>query len=233
MSVDPKRRQLLALALFPDMSAFFQALTPPPDSYAEWFRAVQADDAAKLQQLLARGFDPNTLEPERYETALILAVRNKAQKVLAVLLATPGVNLDARSQNGDTALMIAAFKSNLPVASALIDKGAEINQSGWTALHYAASAGSDAIVKILLEHAAYIDAESPNKTTPLMMAVLSARLSTVKLLLEEGADLAVKNERGFSALAIAEAQAHQQIISLLRNFSNAGSASDSGNNAGN
>ena len=65
MSVDPKRRQLLALALLPDMSEFFQSLIPPPDSYAEWFRAVQTDDAVKVQQLLARGFDPNTLEAAR------------------------------------------------------------------------------------------------------------------------------------------------------------------------
>ncbi len=223
MPVDPKRRQLLALALLPDMSEFFRALTPPPDSYAEWFRAVQADDAAKVQLLLARGFDPNTLDSQRYETALILAVRNNAQKVIANLLAAPGVNLDARAQNGDTALMIAAYKSNVAVATALIDKGAEINRPGWTALHYAAASGCDELVKILLEHAAYIDAESPNKTTPLMMAVRGMHLKTVQLLLEEGADPALKNERGLSAIGFAEAQSSRQIINLLRSFSDAGS----------
>ena len=223
MLVNPKRRQLLALALLPDMSEFFQSLTPPPDSYSEWFRAVQADDAAKVQQLLARGFDPNTLEAARFETALILAVRNSAQKVFAKLLDAPGVNLDARAQNGDTALMIAAFKSNVAVATALIDKGAEINRPGWTALHYAAASGCDELVKILLEHAAYIDAESPNKTTPLMMAVRGMHVKTVQLLLEEGADATLKNERGLSALDVAEAQASGQIIKLLRNFASAGS----------
>lgn len=224
MSVDPGRRQLLALALLPDMSEFFRALTPPPDSFSAWFRAVQADDANSLQQLLARGFDPNTLEPEQFDTALILAVRNNAQKVFAQLLVTPGVNLDARSKNGDTALMIAAFKSNIPLATALVEKGAEINRQGWTALHYAAASGCDELVKLLLDHAAYIDAESPNKTTPLMMAVRGAHLKTVRLLLEEGADLTLTNERGLSALDFADAQASRQIINLLRNFANTGSA---------
>jgi ankyrin repeat protein len=213
MAVDPVRRQLLALALLPDMDGFFKGLKPAPDSFSAWFRAVQADEAVKLQALLARGFDPNTLEPERFDTALILAVRNNAQQVFALLLATPAVNLDARSKNGDTALMIAAYQSNLALATALIDKGAEINRPGWTALHYAATAGCDAIVKILLEHAAYIDAESPNKTTPLMMAVHGAHLTTVKLLLDEGADPTVKNEQGLSALDLAKAQ---QIINILR-----------------
>ena len=219
MSFDPARRQLLALALLPDMSSFFQTFKVVPDSFNEWFRAVQADDAIKLQQLLARGFDPNTLEPERYDTALILAVRNQAQKVIALLLATPAVNLDARSKNGDTALMIAAFKSNIPLATALIEHGAEINRPGWTALHYAAAVGCDAIVKILLENAAYIDAESPNKTTPLMMAVRGSHLTTVQLLLEEGADLTLKNEQALSALDIADTQSNQQLKDLLRKFS--------------
>lgn len=219
MAVDPARRQLLALALLPDMSSFFETFKPVPDSYNEWFRAVQADDDSKLKQLLARGFDPNTLEPERFDTALILSVRNNAKKVLALLLATPSVNLDARSKNGDTALMIAAFQSNVPLATQLIEKGAEINRPGWTALHYAAAAGCDAIVKILLENAAYIDAESPNKTTPLMMAVYRVHLTTVQLLLEEGADWKLKNELGLSALDLAETQPDQQINNLLRNFS--------------
>jgi len=218
MAVDIARRQLLVLAVLPDMSSFFEALKPVPDSYSEWFRAVQADDDRKLQHLLARGFDPNTLEPERYDTALILAVRHNAKKVFALLMTTPSLNLDTRSKNGDTALMIAAFQSNVLFATELIEKGAEINRPGWTALHYAASAGCDAIVKILLENAAYIDAESPNKTTPLMMAVRGAHLATVQLLLDEGADATLKNELGLSALDIAEAQSQQKIISLLRSF---------------
>ena len=222
MSVDPSRRQLLALALLPDISSFFQVFKAEPNSFNEWFRAVQASDTITLNQLLARGFDPNTLEPERYDTALILAVRNKAQKVITFLLATPEVNLDARSKNGDTALMIAAFNANVPLAAKLIEQGAEINRPGWTALHYAAAAGCDAIVKNLLENAAYIDAESPNKTTPLMMAVRGSHLTTVRLLLEEGADPTLKNERGLSALDLAEAQSQQQLISLLRNFLKSG-----------
>lgn len=219
MTVDQGRRQLLALALLPDMSSFFETLKPVPDSYNEWFRAVQADDDSKLKQLLARGFDPNTLEPERFDTALILAVRNNAKKIFSLLLATPSVILDARSKNGDSALMIAAFKSNVPFATQLIEKGAEINRPGWTALHYAAAAGCDAIVKILLENAAYIDAESPNKTTPLMMAVRGVHLTTVQLLLDEGADWQLKNERGLTALDFAAAQPDQQIIHLLHKLS--------------
>ena len=86
----------------------------------------------------------------------------------------------------------------------LIAHGAEVNKTGWTALHYAAYAGNDAIVSILLEHAAYIDAAAPDNVTPLMMAVRANKTSVVKLLLAEGADPTLTTDQGDNALAIAK-----------------------------
>jgi uncharacterized protein len=166
----PFRRRLLLAGLFPGLQRWFEPLQPKPDSYTAWFEAARMDDVKLCKDLLARGFDSNTIEPEKLDTALLIAVRQGAAKVTQLLLSTPGVNLDARSRNGDSSLMLAAFKKDLPTAQALIERGAEINRPGWTALHYAATAGSLPIVRLLLDHDAYIDAESPNKTTPLMMA---------------------------------------------------------------
>ena len=42
----------------------------------------------------------------------------------------------------------------------------------------------DAVVKLLLDHDAYIDTASPNGTTPLMMAARGNHPSTVTLLLD-------------------------------------------------
>jgi ankyrin repeat protein len=162
----PYRRRLLVAGLFPGLQRWLEPLPPKPDSFSAWFQAARVDDAAVSRDLLARGFDPNTIEPELLDTALLIAVRQGSKKVFRLLLSTPGVNLDARSRNGDTALMLSAYKKDLAGAQALIDKGAEINRPEWTALHYAAAAGSLPLVRLLLDHDAYIDAESPNKTTP-------------------------------------------------------------------
>jgi ankyrin repeat protein len=212
---NPERRQLLAAAVLPGLERLLTPLSKKPDSYTEWFDAIHLDDASRCRQLLQRGFDPNTIEPERFDTGLILSVRKKAWKVFGLLLSAKGVQLDARSRNGDTALMIAAFNGEAAAAARLIDKGAEINRPGWTALHYAAASGNLPIVRNLLDHSAYIDAESPNKTTPLMMAARAGHEKVVILLLEEGADVMMKNELGLDAIDFAKSQERTAIVRIL------------------
>ena len=55
------------------------------------------------------------------------------------------------------------------------------------------------IIKLLLENHAYIDAESPNGTTPLMMASMYGNAEAVQLLIDEGADPMLKNSQGLTA----------------------------------
>lgn len=211
----PSRRRLLVAGLFPELQRWFEPLPPKKDSYSAWFQAARSDEVAVIRDLLARGFDPNTIEPTLLDTALLVAVRQNAARVFKLLVATAGVNLDVRSRNGDTALMLAAYKKDLASAQALIDKGAEINRPEWTALHYAAASGSLPIVRLLVEHDAYLDAESPNKTTPLMMAARGGHRDIVEFLLEQGADLHTKNELGLTAVDFARAQGHRPLADFL------------------
>jgi ankyrin repeat protein len=184
-------------------------------AYDDYFRAVKLDEVKLVRSLLQRGFDPNTVEEERAETGLIIAVREDANKVFELLLNTKDVNLDARARNGDSALMIAAYKGKYDAVKTLLDKGAEPNQTGWAALHYAAAIGNNPIVQLLLDHSAYIDAESPNQTTPIMMAARGGHILTVKLLLDEGADLTLKNGAGMTALDFARAGGFKDIVEGL------------------
>jgi ankyrin repeat protein len=183
--------------------------------YDDWFKAIKLDGDEHVRTLLRRGMDPNTVDEERGDTGLILAAREGSDKVFNVLLQTKGVNLDARSRNGDTALMLAAYRGNLAAVRALLDKGAEPNQTGWTALHYAATVGNNDIVALLLDRSAYIDAESPNQTTPIMMAARGGHILTVKLLLDEGADATLKNGAGMTAIDFAKAGEFKDIVEGL------------------
>ena len=187
-------------------------------SYQEFFNAVRHDQWYQIQQLLQRGFDPNTIDPERGETGLMLSLREDHLRAAEVLLKAPGLDVEIKARNGDTALMIAAISNNKPAVEALLAQDAEVNRPGWTPLHYAASSGADAIVQLLLDNYAYIDAESPNKTTPLMMAARGGQTSTVLLLVEAGADPTLKNELGFSALDLAKKFDHAGTADRLQEW---------------
>jgi hypothetical protein len=184
-------------------------------AYDDFFKAVKMDDARTVKILLARGFDPNIVEPKFGHTGMILALHEGSMEVFNVLLNSPGIDIEAKASNGDTALMVACYKGNLAAAEALVAKGAEINRPGWTPLHYAAASGSNEIVQMLLDKSAYIDAESPNKTTPLMMAARAGHIMTVKLLLDEGADATLKNDLGMTAIDFAQKHDHTDIAEGL------------------
>lgn len=189
-------------------------------SFDDFFIAVAKDDVATVRQLAQRGFDLNTRNAQG-EHALFLAIRGDAPQVTDFLLGQGKVDVEARTGKDESPLMIAAIKGQLDLARRLIERKAEVNKPGWTPLHYAASHAGDnstAMVRLLLEHHAYIDAESPNKTTPLMMAAQYGTAGVVKLLLEEGADPLLKNERGLTAIDFARQANRQASADIIAAF---------------
>ena len=171
-------------------------------SYEDFFRALKQDDATLVAALIQRGFDPNTRSPEG-QHALFLVIREPAPKVLAVLLQWPRIEIEPRSPQDESPLMMAALAGNLQLVRQLIARDADVNKPGWAPLHYAATNGHVAVMRLLLQHHAYIDASSPNGTTPLMMAAQYGTPEATKLLLEEGADPLLKNQMGLSAIDFA------------------------------
>lgn len=186
-------------------------------AYDDFFTAIRQDDAKTVQSLLQRGFDPNTRDPKSMH-GLFLALREPSPKVAHILINAPKIDLNAITGDGETPLMMAVFKGQTELAIAMIDKGADVNKPGWTPLHYAATSGNVQLIKILLENHAYIDAESPNKTTPLMMAAHYGTPGAVKLLLEEGADVSLKNELSLSAIDFAQAAKKQDSVDVISAF---------------
>ncbi len=171
-------------------------------SYEDFFKAVRLDDVKTVQALLQRGFDPNTVSPNG-SPALMLAVREPSLKVAQLLASWPKIKTEVRNDKDESVLMLAALKGYLPLVKQLVDNDADVNKPGWTPLHYAASTGQVAVIEFLLDNSAYIDAESPNGSTPLMMAAMYGSPEAVKVLIQAGADLNIKNQLGLTALDFA------------------------------
>jgi len=186
-------------------------------AFDDFFKAIVFDQVSVVGSLIKRGMDPNT-PTEKGEPALVFAIRSGAQKTVAHLLKQPGIQIDATNTADETALMLAANSNDLASAKLLIEAGASVNRPNWTPLHYAASKGHTAMMRVLIENDAYIDAESPNGTTPLMMAAYYATPNAVKLMLEEGADPTLQNQDGQTALALAASKDKLQSVKYIRAF---------------
>lgn len=171
-------------------------------SYEDFFQAIKQDNPAVVATLLGRGFDPNALDPKGVH-GLFTALQEGALKVADVLIAWPKTQVEWRSRQDESPLMIAAIRGHADLARKLVERGADVNKPGWTPLHYAATGGHTAIMDMLIENHAYLDAESPNKTTPLMMAAHYGTAAAVKVLLEAGADPLLRNELGLTAIDFA------------------------------
>jgi uncharacterized protein len=189
-------------------------------SYDDFFVAITRDDPNAITELLERGFDANTVDPKGRQ-GLFLALQLGSLKAADVLIAWPKTQVEWRSAKDESPLMIAALKGYQEQVRKLIARDADVNKTGWTPLHYAATAGNVEMIALLLDENAYIDAESPNKTTPLMMAAMYGSTPAVRALLEAGADPTLRNQLGLSAVDFAQRgkrpDAAELIAAAIRN----------------
>jgi uncharacterized protein len=204
-------KQLIVLSGFIFPNSLFAG------AYDDFFSAIRQDNAGAVESLLQRGFDPNTRDPKNM-SGLFLALRERSPKVAQVLVNEPNIDLNPITADGETPLMIAVFTGQTELAILMIDKGADVNKPGWTPLHYAATSANVRLIKVLLDNHAYIDSESPNKTTPLMMAAHYGSPGAVKLLLEEGADVSLRNDVGLTAVEFAQNANKQDSVDVISAF---------------
>jgi ankyrin repeat protein len=111
---------------------------------------------------------------------------------VAEALLPMGANVEAALPSGYTPLDAAAFGGATKTASVLLEHGAKPNaagKDGTTPLEDAAAKGFDVMAAMLIDRGARVNQTNADTgTTPLYAAASSEHLSTVKLLLERGAN---------------------------------------------
>jgi ankyrin repeat protein len=119
---------------------------------------------------------------------------------------------------------VRSVKSMLAMlAASSVDVNAH-DESGVTALHHAARAGSVKSIQALLQAGADVDPPNVHPIyhvysagpTPLIDAVKNGELAAVKALLKAGADLGCEDERNMTALAHAEHRRDIKCANALR-----------------
>lgn len=205
------RRQALVSGCAALLGLCLPALAQDED---ELFRAIHQDNAQAVRRLLSAGANPNARN-DKGHPALYLALQEDALAAAGALLADRRLQPEQRNRNDESPLMMAALKGHLAIARQLFALGAHVNKPGWAALHYAATGGHLAVMDWLLEEHAFIDAQSPNGTTPLMMAAMYGSPEAVKLLIQAGADLQMRNDKGMTAIDFAQSANRQNAVELL------------------
>ncbi|MFM7699082.1 MAG: ankyrin repeat domain-containing protein, partial [Limnohabitans sp.] len=91
-------------------------------SYEDFFSSIHFDRSDTIQELLDRGFDPNTVN-EKGIPALVLAMESKAWKCAMVLIQYKKIHLNSTNLNDENALMLAAIHNEADIAQLLVQKG--------------------------------------------------------------------------------------------------------------
>ncbi len=155
------------------------------------------------------------------EAADTLSSAVKRDDIAAMIdLLDRGHSLDRKVEAGYTPLMIATGLGNSQLVQLLLDRGADVHildtNMGASALHKAAQSGVIDVAKLLIEHGAFVDLQSPTLGhTPLIDAVWHKRTAMVRYLLAQGARTELKTHYGATALEFAHRDQLTEIARLL------------------
>ena len=156
-----------------------------------------------LQELIARGIDPKTLN-DQGENAMFMAARatRNRQNGKAVFAYLEGLGLEAgrvNTHSQNLLHLLAGRNEDLDLFAHLLEKGLDVNlqdDQGTTPLITAASGNDPGVVKLLAESVDDIDLADKKGRTALAMAVAGNTPEVVACLLDRGADALVKDQSG-------------------------------------
>lgn len=148
--------------------------------------------------------------------ALIEAARNDDQTAVVDLL-RQGADVNARDEDGTTALAMAADHSNVPLAELLLSKGANpdlTNELGIGPLMLSIANGSMPMVRLLIDKGASPEVARENGETPLMTAARLGQVETMQRLLARGANVNARDKK-FGQTALMWAAGNPAAVRLL------------------
>lgn len=196
------------------VTIFLSASTHAQTAGYDFWHAIEIDNARSVASQLKDGVDPNSRD-DKGQVALYVALRGQSLSVAQELAAAPKLDPNAVNAVGETPLMMAALRGQVPIMETLIARGAAVHKDGWAPIHYAASSEEPKAVALLLDRGAPIDAKGPGGNTALMMAARYGKESVVDLLLARGADRTLRNDYGETPAMRAKAGGRDFLVPKL------------------
>jgi ankyrin repeat protein len=172
--------------------------------------ACETNDLAMLQEALKANTVDQRSPNQSYTPLMVAANRNHLQLVDYLIRA--GADVNARSESGETALMLAARSSNslgvYQTVTLLISAGANpnlVSDGGNSPLMEAAYSGHANALGLLIESGANINHTNKYLETALLVGSLShGTVAAVKTLIDAGANLRHRDCDGATAIDLAQ-----------------------------
>ncbi len=170
-----------------------------------------------VKLLIAKGARLNT-KMDDGRTALHLAINNNCNRIARLLIKHMRYH-DVKDNKGTTPLRLAAENNNEAIVKLLLTRGAvdfNYKKKYGTVLHCVARYGfAEAIDYLITVKKMSINLLDKDRNSPLMYAAASGRNKVVKYLIANGADIALKNDRGESVLQVAARHGKTATVALL------------------
>ena len=220
----PTRSAVMALC---DAGAAVQAATGEGVSALHF--AAQYGRPEVVHALLSRGADPDAAT-RMGETPLHYAALAGAGTDCMAALLDAGADIDEETDEGVTALMVAARRARLDMVEWLLDHGARVDArtvTGDTALIMASDGRNELTrdfsfnsrieqcLRLLVQAGADINAANDGGVTAVLAATWGFDAGRVSCLLELGADPNIADRDGRSPLSVAQANGHGAMVEAL------------------
>jgi ankyrin repeat protein len=190
-------------------------------------RASERGFVLVLLELIERGgADVNAQETQWLRTSLHMAAERGFSQVVKVLLAH-GANPNLVDRQKASPLMLAIEHGDASICEQLLDAGSRVNlrnNQDMNALHIACQEGNEKILRMLVNvrkrpnNNSDVEARCVTKegvTTPLHLAAKIGNAGCVRALLEQAAEVNVRNHMGWSPLHVTAWYSHVQAAAVL------------------
>jgi ankyrin repeat protein len=148
-------------------------------------KAVIHDRPECVQELMEAKTDPNVIYMG--DTPLSIAARHNRERICRILLSYRETNINHR------------------------------NDQGGTPLHFACAAIADSIlcIEMMIQRGAKVNVQDHKKNTPAMVAAFFNKPKILQYLIDEGADMTLRNNEEKDAFDVADEKDHYECRAII------------------